>query len=638
LGLTEPLYLDYETFSEIDLKKCGVDVYARDTSTKVLLTGYAIGDNSPKVWDNESGAPMPDELRPYLVQNQGEIRAFNAPFEIAITEHTLLNKHNPTGPQQWRCAQVMAYGLSFAGGLDQVLKATNLGEKNQAGKNLIQRFSKPNKLKPKPGAWEEFKQYCNDDVSDLRKLWLWCEAYNPIEPHEWELWRLDRVINQRGLPVDLPLVERAVHCMDDQKASLKLDLIDIVGEGNATNIPYRKWLNERGCKMENLQRATKEAKVKELADGPVKHSLEIHLQIAQASSSSKWTALEKRSHGGVIRDTLQFGGAGRTRRWAGRGLQLQNLKRSPENMQDNIQDILTGRDVTMYKISTSIRGAILAPGYQQLVVSDLSSIESRLAGWFCKAPLINETFTQGKDTYKVLASAIYGVPYDQVTKEQRGFAKPAALGAQYQLGAKGLVAYAEGYGVTMDQRTAKRHIDTYRGLYPEVKRFWYWIKDAIARVVTTGEPFGHYGLTLYMEREFLFIQLPSGRRLNYFRPEMRMEPAPWDPEQKIQQFTYMGMAKGTYIWTRISAHGGGILENIIQAIARDILAVWMMRADRAGHHIIGHVHDELITLSDGWRAASDLQSLNDLAAQPMSWAPGLALTADGYCSVRYKKG
>lgn len=321
---------------------------------------------------------------------------------------------------------------------------------------------------------------------------------------------------------------------------------------------------------------------------------------------------------------------------SGRGVQLQNLKRSPPDMAANITQILRCEDVTMDQISTSIRGAIKAPPGQSLVVSDLSSIESRVAGWLTGCNRIMQTFANGRDTYKDLAMELFHVPYDQVTKAQRTFAKPAALGCQYMLGAKGLTAYAENYGVDLTEDEAAEHVDTYRTIYPELPRFWRWIKDSVMWVIKNGSPAAGFRLRIYLEGDFLFIDLPSGRRLNYFHPEIVLGKAPWDPDRMIEKFQFEGMDQYTQKWGQVTAHAGGLLENIVQALARDVLAVWLTRLD-AEHYIIGSVHDEIITVADGWCAEHKLQEMNAAAAAPIDWAPGLQLTAAGYISERYRK-
>ena len=301
--------------------------------------------------------------------------------------------------------------------------------------------------------------------------------------------------------------------------------------------------------------------------------------------------------------------------------------------------------IDLEQISTSVRGAITAPPGEMLVVSDLSSIESRLAGWVTGCGAINHIFQHGKDVYKDLASKIYSIPYAEVTKEQRTFAKPAALGAQYMLGGKGLVAYASQYGVKMDLKEAEAQIKIYRAAYPEVPQCWDWLKGAIFDVIKgTKQGAGRYGLFITREKMFLTIQIPSGRKLYYHRPEVIWGEAPWLDENgetvQIEKFAYMGKDSFTFQWKQITAHAGGVFENIIQAIARDILAVWLLRADQKQLNLVGHVHDEVICLEDEWAAEGILNQLNYLISstgRPIPWAPDLLLDAEGYTAKRYRK-
>ena len=301
--------------------------------------------------------------------------------------------------------------------------------------------------------------------------------------------------------------------------------------------------------------------------------------------------------------------------------------------------------ISLDQISTTVRGAITAPPGEMLVVSDLSSIESRLAGWVTGCHAINDIFQTGKDVYKDLAARLYNIPYSEVTKEQRTFAKPAALGAQYMLGGKGLVAYASQYGVEMDLKEAQEQIKIYRAAYPEIPQCWYWLKDSIFDVLKgIKQKASHFGLVIAREKMFLTIQLPSGRKLYYHRPEIIWGEAPWLDENgetvQIEKFAYMGKDAFTVQWKQITAHAGGVFENIIQAIARDVLAVWLLRADKEGINVVGHVHDEIIALHNQFEVEQALALLNYLISStglPIPWAPGLLLGAEGYIAKRYRK-
>lgn len=298
--------------------------------------------------------------------------------------------------------------------------------------------------------------------------------------------------------------------------------------------------------------------------------------------------------------------------------------------------------INLEQISTSVRGAITAPPRQRLVVSDLSSIESRLAGWLTGCTAINDIFQHGKDVYKDLATRLYDIPYQEVSKEQRTFAKPAALGAQYMLGGKGLTKYAEGYGVELTLQQAQQQIQVYRSSYPEIPACWHWLKDAIFTVLHGRVPRAYnYRVSIQRKKDFLTITLPSGRDLFYYKPEIIWGEAPWKDDNgehpQIEKFSYMGKDAYSFQWRRITAHAGGIFENIIQAIARDILALWLTRVDAHGYNIVGHCHDEIICVEHEEGAEAALAGLNTLAAQPAPWAPDLLLDAAGYTSRRYRK-
>ncbi|RKZ87508.1 MAG: hypothetical protein DRQ39_04110 [Gammaproteobacteria bacterium] len=640
--VAQVLWLDFETFSECDLRSKGADIYCRDPLTEVLMLGWAIDNGPEQLWDLTKQEQIPHELRLALYDTSVTKRAFNAPFELGVFNQVL---KIPQDINQWQDAAVMARALCFAGSLDTILGAIGLENKSADGKGLIKIFSipqRPTKKNPytrrniftDPDLWADFCRYCRVDITVMRNLWAWCAQYEPVSEDEWRLWRLDYTINQRGVPIDLPLVDAALAAMARQKVSVRAAMEAITGPDKITPGPLKDWLG-----LDDFKKATKE-KALETATGKRKLMLTLSLQLAQLSSASKWTAMGLRTDkaSGVLRETLMFSGAARTGRWAGRGLQIHNMKWSSDTQESDIAEIMLGLDVSMDKISKAVRGAICAPPGKTLVVSDLSGIESRLAGWVCRCPRINALFAGGKDVYKDLATYLYSVPYEEVTKEQRGRAKPAALGCQYRLGGKGLQAYAEGFGVDMDLREAKHHVGTYRSLYPEVVKFWGWVDKSLKEVYRNrGLTIAGYSVAIYQQGEFMCIRIPSGRVLRYHRAHYENRYIPGYKDMgKVPQFCFGGLEN--FHWHRDqNAHSGGILENIIQAVARDVLAVWITRANAAGLTIIGHVHDEIICLEDDANAEQALLTLNRIAAQPIEWAPGLLLSAEGYKAKRYKK-
>lgn len=290
----------------------------------------------------------------------------------------------------------------------------------------------------------------------------------------------------------------------------------------------------------------------------------------------------------------------------------------------------------------------------KMVVCDLASIESRMAGWLTGCERINQIFAEGKDTYKDFATEVYHIGYEQVDGKQRHFSKPAVLGSCYGLGAKGLGAYAEGYGVIMDEDESQRITTLYRETYPEIPAAWRWLSDAFKAVIEHQVQIAAgCGVRIFRDTNFLFMELPSGRRVAYYQPRLELQIPPWEQEkkdiadangetyvpQKIPAITYMGMNQYTRKWTRQSTHGGKILENICQASSRDILAenILDIEDNHPEMQTVLHVHDEIGALVDDQDALKALVDLENLMSVTPVWAPGLLLGAKGFITQRYKK-
>lgn len=649
------LHLDFETYSEVDIKRAGAYKYAMHPSTEALMLGFAHGSMAPQVWDITQRKDMPEFLAACLHDPDTLIFAFNATFERLILKYCL---YIDIPPERFRCVQVRGYGLAFTGSLDNMATQFNLGiTKDPRGQALINRFSKPQPANHKvrrwtaendPEGWEEFKSYCAQDVEVERKLWKKCEPYHFPE-HEWSNYALSERINDRGVPVDQTLIQAALATADQERRQLIADMkVLMPGVDNPNSRDQLlDWLKTQSCmifdvKAETIARALKKWDGQE----PVASVLKLKQQLAK-TSVTKWKAFDRMiCPDGRVHGMFQFGGASRTMRWAGRGVQLQNLPRggNTTKVPETAADIMAAGGHTAVKciygdpmmlLSDTIRCAITAPHGAILNVSDLGSIESRVLGWMSGCQEINDTFARQQDTYRRFAMRLYQAAYDEVTKEQRNFCKPPVLGCGYKLGADGLVAYAASMGVTLSREQAVLMVKVWREAHPEVVEFWNWCKTAVFYTTQTGGEYpGPYGMKTFAHGEFLCLRLPSGRNLYYYRPKILRLPAPWDRTQLIEQFTYYGTDRyKNNKWRRIKAHEGGITENIDQAISRDILTEWQRRADAAGFNIVLHVHDEI-----GCTEQTDrLAELNELIRRPISWAPGLLLDADGYTARRYKK-
>jgi len=372
--------------------------------------------------------------------------------------------------------------------------------------------------------------------------------------------------------------------------------------------------------------------------------IRLRLAVSQAATK-KYAGLLLRQIDGRMNDTLQVWGAGRTGRWGGRALQPQNLKRPPRWLDPHtVADAVVGDYFpqvyggmqSLEILGGSVRAVITATEGKTLVVSDLASIESRVVGWLSGCRWINDLFAHGKDSYKSFAELWMGVPYEQVTKEQRNQAKPPFLGFAYRLGGKGLVKYADSMGIDLTEAQCKEAITAARSACWEIPEMWATLEHVAETVIRTRQPVTLYKCTWRIEGDFLTIQLPSKTKLYYYKPKWEQVEAPWG--DTIWQMTYMGQSQFTNQWTRLQNHGGRGVEQITQAIAKEILKEGMLRYTNLGGSIVGHVHDEGIAEEEEANAKMWLDAMNGCLVRPPEWAPDLLLGAEGYVSKRYKKG
>lgn len=650
-------HMDYETYCDLDIKVVGAEAYCRHPSFRILMCSYAMGNNPVKLWVPEEGEPMPQEFWDAHDNPDVSLCGFNVAFERACTRWGL-GWGIPAS--RYRCTMAKAYGLSFFGTMAMVGEQIGIPkdkEKLAIGGRLINRFCKPAPKNHKakyydrfshPVEWEEFKGYCVQDTETERYIDQWCEPYHPISDYEWQVWALDQEINQNGLPVDLNIAQRALDLHQVAKTKVLDQMKAITGLDNPNSVQQLdEWLRTKhGVVMPNFQAETIKATIK-LAAIP-QEALDILAMKRRVgmTAPTKWKAfINKVCPDWILRGMFTFAGASRTRRWASRGINLQNLKRpSFDDMEGAIWFIMNASLELIESIygdaisflAESVRGGITAPEGETFAVSDLGSIESRVVGWFSGCKYLNDIFTNGLDSYKTMACDIYHKTYDEVDKKERTFAKPVVLAGPYGQGGKGLVDYAEGYGVELTEEEAQQHVDTFRRRCWEIPKMWKWLDAAISDAVINGGRHQGYKVDIYKEGEFLFIGLPSGRRLAYYKPMIEMKPTPWGEVKPT--FTYMGKHKTKPLWVRLKSFAGMTTENITQAIARDILVLGLMEAKRLGMYLIGHVHDEILSRvpvahKDAW-----LGVLNKALCVGADWTEGLLLAADGFTTKNYRKG
>lgn len=686
--MADALHLDYETRSEIDLKKVGLDVYSAHPSTQILMGAWAFGQGEVCHWE---GPNIPREVAEALADPEVEKRAFNAQFERVITRRVAKIK---TPVKNWRCTMVKAFSQSYFGTLEMIGAQIGLERdklKDKRGSALIKLFSAPQKITRKqpnrwndsftnPNEWDEFCEYNIQDVVAEREIWNWLDQYE-MGPHEWDLYELDQIINDRGLPIDIQFVRNAIQMANRRKAELTASLKRVTGVDNP-NSPQQllPWLKERGYRFDDLQKASIEKSITEAKEGvgdltkPAVKVLGMRRQVAR-TSVKKYDAVERAlGPGDRFRFGFQMNGASRTGRWAGRRYQPHNLARTPKDLEadfllEAVTEVIRQGDYEALNLYTSepmealagvARSAIRAEDGYELRPADLSAIETCVIAWIAGCERMLEVIRSGKDPYKDFGTELYQKAYDDITKKERTDSKPAVLGCGYRLGGgdlkdgkkTGLWGYAENMKINLSKEESHRAVKIFRRAYPEYPKLWYALEEAVKHTVKTKRAcvptFTIDGrkVTVPVRMEFkapyLIIRLPNGRPLYYKNPRIEKRALPGVKDDDGNQvfkdnLTYMGQIQGTRKWGRISSHGGKITENIVQAIARDVLAIILRRAHKDGFYLVGHVHDEAIPVARKGDNYFTVERMIELMKRPIRWAPGLPLGAAGWSGPFYKK-
>ena len=678
----EKLHHDFETWSRVDLEKHGLARYARDKSTEVLFLWYAFNDEEPEVWFPAT-EPMPKRLRRALKDPNVQKCAHNAQFERAIWLH-VLGIDIPV--EQFYCSMAHAFWLSLPGNLDELSGVLRLGEnaKMKEGKSLVKFFCgprKPTKTKQytrntaqtDPAKWKTFVEYGRRDVIAERAAGRKLSLY-PMSPFEQNLWYIDQHINERGIPFDKKFVETALRVIAKEKKRLLGEMSRITGLSNpGSGAQLLPWLRERGYPFTNLKSASIK-KAREDWDWNMTDEANAVLALHAEAARSSVTKLQKMLDievDGVLCYTMQFAGAGRTARWAGRAVQVQNLPRPLRELEEQGM-LLAARDAIMREdieflrllvsspmgaIASCIRTAIKAPPGYEYATCDLASIESVVIAWLSGCDKLIEVFQKNLDVYKVFASKMYKVDYEQVEKWMRQHAKPGVLGAGFRLSGgmelgeypevikTGLWGYAENMGIEMSQKDAAAVVKFFREEYTEIVELWYELERAVAKVMNTKEPVRVGPILMDVKGPFLRMRLPSGRYLHYLRPKMiwkkikvGIDKKTGKPKYKSKKgFTYEGYNTKKK-WTRIDSHGGKIVENLVQAIARELLAAGLVKAWKAGLDVRMHVHDEIVALVKTKLAEISASTLEEkMIEKPKWWGEEVPIRAKADIVKEYQK-
>jgi DNA polymerase len=674
--------LDFETASEADLKTSGLYNYMVHPSTRALMLAWSFAGGPVHQVDFTDGQTLPPEVRDALLDPRVVKRAYNAAFERCATQK-LLGLDTPV--RGWRCTMALAYSKSFQGGLEDVGKQIGLEEyalKDDKGRKLVKLFCMPQKPTRKqpdvwcnrdthPYSWSEFLAYNRQDVIAEMKIADWLLRF-PMQEEEWQLYAIDQIINDAGLPVDLRFITNGQKLAWRRKVELMAMMREAARFTEQQNPGSTKqllpWLKDRGYPFNDLQKNTIKKVLNEneysetpgfLADDGV-HVLKLRQQANRTSVRKLDAMLSRVGEDDRLRHCFQFVGASRTGRWAGRSVQPHNLVRTPKFLEERpvLEAVTTAVrdgdydmlhllvDEPMAAIAGAMRSAFRAPEGYEFVVCDLSAIESAVIAWLSGCRGMLEVFRDGLDPYISFGTKLYNRPYELITKAERFVCKPAVLGCGFGLGGgrlregkrTGLWGYAEAMGVDIGQEEAQRQVDVFRDAYFEIPELWARIEDAF-RGALKGREIKVGRITVSMRSNFLTMQLPSGRLLFYYRPLIlpRIFEKKDGGTYEKRTFTCMGKRQGTNQWTRINVGGPKAVENLTQAVARDVLALGMRRAYDYGFKLVGSVHDELIALRRKGDTTFSLEALKQCMIEPVPWLKGLPLSAAGYVGDLYRK-
>ncbi|MCI7107133.1 MAG: DNA polymerase [Agathobacter sp.] len=660
--MIKEMSIDLETYSDVDISKCGAYKYAESDNFEILLFGVSIDGGAVQVFDLACGDTIPDDILAALSDDTVTKWAFNANFE-RICLSNWLKRHHPEhfkgyriledpaskylDPASWKCTMIwsayMGLPLSLEG-VGAVLKLQD--QKMKEGKDLIKYFCCPCKPTKKnggrtrnlpehaPDKWEDFKAYNKRDVEVEMAIKQRLSKF-PVSDFIWDEYHLDQEINDRGIMLDMDMVKNAIAFDERSKSELMISMQNITNLDNPNSVVQMKqWLSDHGIEAESLGKKDVAAMIKN-TDGDVATALKLRLQLAK-SSVKKYQAMQNavckdgRAHG-----MFQFYGANRSGRWAGRLIQLQNL---PQNHMNDLADarelVRTGDYDTLEllyddipdTLSQLIRTAFIArPGYK-FVVSDYSAIEARVLAYLAGESWRSKVFAEGKDIYCASASQMFGVPVEKhgVNSHLRQKGKIAELALGYGGSVGALISMgALDMGLTEDE--LQPLVDSWRASNPNITAFWWDVDNAVKTAIKMKIPTEVNGIKFLCQCGMLFIKLPSGRTLSYIKPRIG--------ENRFggESVTYEGIGPAKK-WERIESYGPKLVENIVQAVSRDLLCFAMRNLSHC--FICGHVHDELIIECS---SDVDYKSICSIMSKSPDWMPDILISGDGYETKFYKK-
>ena len=652
--------IDIETRSDKDISKCGVYAYTDTPYFDILLFAYSIDGQPVQVIDMANGEEIPENVLAALVDENVIKRAFNVNFErVCLSKY--LRKNYPQyfqsysidedtvgdflNPESWHCSMIHARTLGLPSSLAEVGKVLGIEQQKMTeGKALVKFFCVPydtvdgvpqfHNPKDYPDKWEIFKAYNKRDVEAELEIDRRLSRF-PVPDFLWKEFYLDQEINDRGILVDMQLADKAISLDAEAKEELTVEMKRLTGVENPNSVyQLLDWLETQGYKSDSLGKAQVQELIK-TAKEPVKSVLQMRLQLSK-SSVKKYTAMKNTAcSDNRARGMFSFYGASRTGRWAGRNVQLQNL---PQN---HLPDLSEARELVKYgsfediqmlyddvpdTLSQLIRTAFIPRQGMKFIVADFSAIEARVIAWLAGEEWRMKAFANGEDIYCASASKMFGVPVvkhgENGQLRQKGKISELACGFGGSVGAMKAMG-ADSLGLSDTE--LKQIVTDWREASPHITELWWAVDRAVKKAVKEKTATKTHGLLFSYEAGFLFIRLPSGRRLAYAKPYIG--------KNKFggESVTYMGI-NAQKKWDRLESYGPKFVENCVQGIARDLLMYSMQALSQ--YFIVGHIHDEMIIECP---KDTKLDEICQQMARTPDWAKGLLLRADGYECSFYKK-
>lgn len=665
------VHLDFETQSRCDLIAHGTDRYVKDPSTEVTTMAYSFGDEKEiKIWF--PGSPPPGDLWNHINSN-GEVWAHNSSFEFQMWNSVCVPKYNfpPLRLEQTYCTMSMANAMGLMGSLDGAAQCAGLPlEKDKEGYRVMMVTCKPKAdgtfwtRKEWPENFAKLDLYCRKDVEIERLL---SKRLAPLSEKERKIWLLDQKINQRGFEIDVESARIFDAMIDVERERLLKEFSYLTANQvptPASHVKFKKWLGEQGLNLKSIAKEviTKlldEDDISPIPMSPIAKKAILIRREASKSSNAKIKMMLALEVLGRIRNGLEYYGAKQTGRWAGRKLQPHNFPRGILKFKEvtdifkRLKNSRAAEQITilygdvMSVASSCLRSLIVPKKGCRLIAADWANIEGRCLAWLAKEDWKLEAFRafdrdpkNNPDIYKLTYSKAFKVALNLITDAFRQIGKVMELAFGYQGSVGSFHQMGKNYGVKVTDERAKELVDAWRNSHPKVKHLWYAIEEAAVNAINSpGTPFtvgtGPQKITYVKKGSFLCCKLPSGRIIYYPYPKYEEVDAPWGG--KKMSITYMYQDAETKKWTRGPTYGGSLVENLCQAICRDILSEGLLRAEEHKYPVVLHVHDEMIT-EVPLNSDHSVAELERLMSVVPDWAEGFPIAAKGFESLRYRKG